>query len=370
LADEALGALVAAQLAPQQLLAPAPLLHVQWALRDRLQQLLAEHDDISKVAQHICRSVSELPGVVRCALFLMTPGELRLEAQAPADGQNLGQLLGGADNLLDSPMRHAFPGLVAACSGQMALLDAPAKGGQPELAIDLLDNGIQMVLGVPLPPGRLGAARGALCLMFARARTFSGDELRAFTSLAQLAGLGLAMAATTGENAQLMGRLTHLATIDALTGVANRRHGEHLLEGEIRRARRYQVPLALIAFDVDRFRAVNDQFGHPVGDAALRTLADSVQAGLRGSDVLVRTSGAQFAIIAPHTNAGDGLRMAEKIRSVIAQTDIAGCDRLTISLGVAQLSELESADALVLRADAALARAKRAGRNCVELAMR
>jgi diguanylate cyclase (GGDEF)-like protein len=83
----------------------------------------------------------------------------------------------------------------------------------------------------------------------------------------------------------------------------------------------------------------------------------------------VRSGGDEFLIIATHTNAIDGLKMAEKIRLVIAQTTFPGCDRLTISLAVAQATEEESADSLMLRAAAALARAKRAGRNCVELAM-
>jgi diguanylate cyclase (GGDEF)-like protein len=177
------------------------------------------------------------------------------------------------------------------------------------------------------------------------------------------------MAAICRENEALLGRVTHMATVDALTGVANRRHGEHLLELEIKRARRYKVPAALIGFDIDRFKAINDQFGHPVGDAALRTVADVVQATLRTSDVLIRSGGEEFLIIVPHTSAIDALKIAEKIRVAVAQTDIAGCDRLTISLGVAQLADQESADALMLRVDAALSRAKRAGRNCVELAM-
>ena len=226
-----------------------------------------------------------------------------------------------------------------------------------------------MVVGIALPVSRRGARRGSLCLMYERARKFSADEMGAFVQLAQQAGLGVRMAEMCRENEQLQGRLSHLATTDALTNVANRRHGEYLLELEVRRSRRYKLPLALIVFDIDRFKAINDRYGHPVGDAALRVVAEVTQAGLRNSDVLVRSGGEEFQVIAPHTSAIDALKMAEKIRLAIAQADIPGCDRLTISLGVAQLSDQESPDALTLRVDAALARAKRAGRNCVELAM-
>jgi diguanylate cyclase (GGDEF)-like protein len=90
---------------------------------------------------------------------------------------------------------------------------------------------------------------------------------------------------------------------------------------------------------------------------------------LRSSDVLVRSGGEEFQVIAPHTSAIDGLKMAEKLRAAIELAAIPGCDRVTISLGVAQLGEQESADSLAVRVEAALGRAKRAGRNCVELAM-
>ena len=177
------------------------------------------------------------------------------------------------------------------------------------------------------------------------------------------------MAEVTRENEALLARITHLATTDALTDLANRRHGEGLLEQEIKRARRYRLPLALIVFDIDRFSQINDTFGHPVGDLVLRTVADTARALLRASDVLVRSGGEEFQVIASHTSAIDALKMAEKLRAAIEQVEIPGCDHVTISLGVAQLGEGESGDSMAVRTHAALARAKRAGRNCIELAM-
>jgi diguanylate cyclase (GGDEF)-like protein len=336
----------------------------------RLQQAIADVDQYDKLSAQLCQALCSLPGVVHASLFhTHDPGDLELDAQHSSIGLNLSRLLHRSDRLQLSPLRHAFPGLLAACTGEMALLDAPAKAGDPELAIGLADHGIEMVLGLPLPASRAGALRGSLCLMFGRARQFSVDEMASFVALAQLAGFGLRMADMNRENEQLAGRLTHMSTTDALTGIANRRHGESLLELEIRRARRYKLPLALIVFDVDRFKAINDQFGHAVGDAAIRTVADTAQAALRNSDVLVRSGGDEFRIIAPHTSAVDALKIAEKIRMAIAASDIAGCDKLTVSLGVGQMSDEEAPDALAIRVDAALARAKRAGRNCVELAM-
>lgn len=102
---------------------------------------------------------------------------------------------------------------------------------------------------------------------------------------------------------------------------------------------------------------------------ALRTVAEIAGSVLRSSDILVRSGGEEFHIVAPHTSAIDGLKIAEKVRMAIERAAIPGCDHVTVSLGVAQLGEQESGDSLTQRVDAAMARAKRAGRNCVELAM-
>lgn len=372
--DDDVKQLVASHLAAPQDHAPreadVATLRAQVELRTRLQKALSDVEDMTQMAERICAALCTAPGVVHASLFrLEEPGDLQLEAQFSAQGLNLARILHRSDRLLTSPLRHAFPGLLAACSGETALLDAPAKAGEPELALGLLDKGVEMVLGLPLPGASEGALAGSLCLMFDRRRHFSAEELSGFASLAQLAGFGLRLAAVSRENAQLQAKVTHLATVDELTGVSNRRHGEQLLELEIRRARRYKVPAALIGFDIDRFKAINDQYGHPVGDAALRAVSEATLAALRTSDVLVRGGGDEFMIIAPHTNAIDAFKMAEKIRLAIAQTAIPGCDRLTVSMGVAQLADQESGDALLSRVDAALGRAKRAGRNCVELAM-
>lgn len=374
-ADEAMMELVAAQFLSRARSAAPPTareeeLRQLLAMREQMQQVLGEGDDLHKLAGQICETMCALPGVSHAALFDFSgAGDLQLEAQYSPTSLDVARILHRDDRLLQSPLRHAFPGLLAAVSGEIAYLDAPAKAGEPELSMSLLDCGIEMVLGLPLLATDGAAPRGSLCLMFAQHRKLSPDQLSSLAGLARLAAYGLRMAELCRESEQLVARLTHMATTDALTGVANRRHGEGMLEDEIKRARRYKVPVALICFDIDHFKAINDQFGHPVGDAALRVVAEIAQSVLRTSDILVRSGGQDFQIIAPHTSAIDALKMAEKVRTTIALTDIPGCDRLTISLGVGQAADPESADALTLRVEAAMARAKRAGRNCVELAM-
>ena len=172
------------------------------------------------------------------------------------------------------------------------------------------------------------------------------------------------------DGEQLLARLTDLATTDALTGVANRRRGEALLEQEIKRARRYKAPLALIAFDIDHFKAINDRYGHPCGDAALRIVGEATQAALARQ----RPAGAlRRRRIPDRRHAHQRDRRASRWPKKSAWRSPTPPSRAATGSPSAspwpRWREEESADSLMLRVSAALARAKRAGRNCVELAM-
>jgi diguanylate cyclase (GGDEF)-like protein len=372
---DALAEAVEARLAsgPAPALPPSPReleLDALHALRTRVREALSEGEELDALAERLCAALCSWPGVMHAALFCLQPGaDLQLQAQHGERNLNLARVLGRSERLLQSPLRHAFPGLLAAAANTIALLDDLDKCGEPDLAAALRVHGVGMVLALPIPSSGPGAPRGSLCLLFRAARSFSRDELDTLAELADLAAVGLRLADLNRESEEMLVRVTHLSTLDALTGIANRRHGESLLEAEIRRARRYHLPLALIAFDIDRFKGVNDRYGHPVGDMVLRAVAEAAQKLVRASDVLVRAGGEEFQVIAPHTSAIDGLKVAEKLRAAIEATAMPGVDQVTISLGVAQLGEHESADSLTVRVNAALGRAKRAGRNCVELAM-
>ncbi|THC42486.1 diguanylate cyclase [Massilia sp. Mn16-1_5] len=375
LEDEDLADAVRARLAsgPTPAAVPSPRereLDALHTLRTQVRLALGGGEDLAALSERLCQALCSWPGVAHAALFYLQPGgDLQLQAQHGERGLNLAKVLGRGERLLQSPLRHAFPGLLAASANTIALLDDLDKSGEPALADKLREHGVHMVLALPIPSSGPGAPRGSLCLLFREARSFSRDELDTLAELSDLAAVGLRLADLNRESEEMLVRVTHLSTLDALTGIANRRHGETLLEQEIKRARRYKLPLALIAFDIDRFKGVNDRYGHPVGDMVLRTLTDAARKLVRASDVLVRAGGEEFQVIAPHTSAIDGLKMAEKLRTAIEGTAMPGVDQVTISLGVAQLGEHESADSLTVRVNAALARAKRAGRNCVELAM-
>jgi diguanylate cyclase (GGDEF)-like protein len=338
-------------------------------LRSRALRVLAGSPDAQAVAARLCGVLVGWPGLVHAAVLTADEtGQLRLQAQAGSAAIDLAPVL-AADGNHPLARRSLFPALAAARSGELVLADALDQAGRLDDAGQLQGHAVGTIVGEPIPAHDPGQPLGALSLMFDDSRQLLGDELLAINDIAQGIWLGLRLAEADRESALLAEQVTRASTIDALTGVANRRHGEVLLEKEIRRARRYALPLAVISFDIDRFKDINDRYGHPCGDMALRTVATAAHAVLRGTDMLVRSGGEEFQIIATHTSAIDGLKMAEKIRATIAETPIPGCDRLTISLGVAQLGDQESADGLTVRVNAAMARAKRAGRNCVELAM-
>ncbi|HVP30207.1 MAG TPA: diguanylate cyclase [Myxococcota bacterium] len=159
---------------------------------------------------------------------------------------------------------------------------------------------------------------------------------------------------------------------DALTGLPSRSRLSHALETELERARRFETPVAVLMCDVDHFHQVNAAHGHAVGDYVLRAISVRLRAGVRRYDTLGRYGGEEFAAVLPGCDRQLALEVAERLRGGVAATPVdspAGLVRVTVSIGVAT-SEVHPARAeqLLAAADAALYRAKRAGRNRVDYA--
>ncbi len=164
-------------------------------------------------------------------------------------------------------------------------------------------------------------------------------------------------------------QLRLLATTDDLTGIYNRRHFFELAERLLRLAERHGRALSAVMLDVDRFKAINDRYGHQVGDSALVMLTQICRQELRQSDVLGRYGGEEFVVLLPETGAGEARQAVERIRERLAATPLRtgdGAIHFTISGGVAERLPGESLEDLLKRADAALYDAKASGRDCVK----
>lgn len=166
----------------------------------------------------------------------------------------------------------------------------------------------------------------------------------------------------------LEAELRYKAYHDPLTGLANRMALHEILARELARYQRYGPPFSLLMFDLDHFKSVNDRYGHETGDTVLKQVARLAQETLRAPDVVGRWGGEEFLGLLPEVDAGEAQAAAERLRQRIAEAPFQGPDQVTISLGVATLSEGENPDQLLRRVDDALYRAKEGGRNRVEQA--
>jgi len=175
--------------------------------------------------------------------------------------------------------------------------------------------------------------------------------------------------ALINERDKMIERLKKLSIQDPLTELFNSRHFYAQLGDEIQRAERYLHPLSLIFIDIDHFKAINDTYGHMVGDQALLLIAKKMQASLRSQDTAYRFAGDEFTIILPETTSDNAKFVADRIKAemekeslVIREQEIA---KITLSMGVAEYQRNEKKEQFVHRADVTMYEAKKKGRNSI-----
>lgn len=263
---------------------------------------------------------------------------------------------GGGPSDLGDAIRHAvIERGKAVLVNQLAAAPAHAP---------LAEAGYTALMAAPLGRGRRATDRaiGLIAALLKAPRDLTGRELSLLTHFARHAGLII-------ENAQLYKRAEHLAEHDGLTNLFNQRHFVATLNAELAKAAKLHAPVALIMADLDNFKAYNDTHGHLRGDAVLRQIARILTENTRQRDIAARYGGEEFVVILPATGHPGAHRVAEAIRTAVERFDFEGGERsgrITITLGVAVFpNDAADAETLIQKADDALYRGKREGKNRV-----
>ena len=280
-------------------------------------------------------------------------------------GDRAGLVIDGFDRLTDKFFRRPMQEGEGAAGWVMTR-------GTPRRIADLKDDpdvasrggvhGMRAWLGVPL--FMYGGSEGVIAVQSSHPRAFRADHQRLLESL------GLQIAAAL-QNAHLY----ELAMVDGLTGLFMRRYFDARIEEEIERSKRYGSAFSVVMVDVDDFKRLNDTHGHLIGDRVLRGIANVVKSQMRGVDTASRYGGEELALILPRTEMVGAYNVGERIRAAIAElrittdADPSQSLRVTASFGIASYPESKARDGedLVRRADRAMYRAKKTGKNRVEL---
>lgn len=237
-----------------------------------------------------------------------------------------------------------------------------AKGSKP----------IRGFAAVPIAISR-SDARGALCVLDVRPLTLTASDIDSLASFGRSVGMELDRLLTplpndipSGElNAEDVKALQYLASTDPLTGLANRRGGEKHIANEISRAKRERRPLSCVLLDLDRFKLINDTYGHQAGDQILHDVGTLLRRTVRAYDILVRWGGEEFLMVLPGVDQQAAYVLAERVRVAIEEMDTGNIGRVTISAGVARFEADYDFASTLKTADQRLYQAKAAGRNRV-----
>lgn len=330
--------------------------------KERINELQALHDVGSTVSStlkqealltQVCQILEETFNYYKIAILLTNPLTNELELVAShgygQPGGNLGRRLRIG--------RDGITGLVAA-TGQPLIVDDVTK--DPHYIC--IDPQTRSEIAVPLTIKN--RVIGVLNVESDMPGAFDRVDLRLLTTLANQVAVAV-------ENARLYEETEQLAVTDGLTEVFNHRYFQAFLDRELSRARRYHRPLSLIMIDLDRFKSINDNYGHQVGDTVLRGVAAIIKSQARDVDLVARYGGEEFMVVLPETNKNEAQSLAERIRQAVREQRYSLPDgraeiRVTISLGVASFPE-DGADKseLVDKVDKALYRSKTEGRDRV-----
>ncbi len=219
-----------------------------------------------------------------------------------------------------------------------------------------IDDGelIRHGLAVPIP-GESGPAGFMSVFSRSAVHAFADPDRQTLEELAERAGPAI-------DNARRFREARQLADLDALTGLHNRRFFHETLGREVARAHRYGRRLALVVFDLDDFKAINDRIGHLAGDAVLAEVAERVRSVVRSADIACRVGGDEFGIILPESTLADAEQLSRRMQQAVASRPIGDIGLLSLSAGAADLRPEDDGATFFKRSDDALYQAKEGGK--------
>ena len=323
-------------------------LHIMTALQS-ISHTVTSSLELNKILNNVIQSLKDSFGYTYLSVYLLDGDVLHLGAQLGYPESQLIHEVAISDGVIGRTARTRKTQVVQHVDADPDFLRASYEV-KSEIAVPLIkDNNVLGILNVESD----------------RERALGANDVNLLEVLAGSVAVAI-------DNARLHAEVRQMALTDVISGLANRRAFDEILEAEITRASRYHQPLSLIILDLDSFKAYNDKWGHPAGDVRLRELADVLRLKVREPDVAARYGGEEFAVILPNTSKPGAMKLAERLRQAAeesapqkseGQCPVSG---YTISLGVATFPEdATSIEELLLMADNAELMAKRLGKNRV-----
>jgi diguanylate cyclase (GGDEF)-like protein/PAS domain S-box-containing protein len=326
---------------------------------DAMLELVARGAGLPEILDAIVRQVESEDQTTLCSVLLLdAEGKHLLTGAAPGLPAFYNQAIHG----IEIGMGVGSCGTAAAIGQRVVVEDILTHEYWKPYVQLARDAGLRACWSEPIFDSH-GKVLGAFAIYHAEPRSPQPEDIERIAFAANLAAIAI-------ENRYAQEELERRAYSDYLTGLANRRHFLELAESELARHLRYGRELSILMLDVDRFKQVNDTYGHKVGDLVLKNLSDVCRATLRNVDIVGRMGGEEFAVLLPETGSEHAMDAAERLRTAIAAAQVTLSGGLplhsTASIGVATLSEKDAdIDMLLNQADQALYRAKGEGRNRV-----
>ena len=310
-----------------------------------LSKALAAHLELGVLAEATLRELTVRTGCDAAGLLVVSNGRVEV---AGSDGVRDAEKLASTETVLN-----------ALRTGQPTVLHLPVDVVLSGSLVDFIPQEVQVL---PVLYGVVPV--GVLVVAFAQP---SSPEAGAVLN-ATLPGLAVAL-----NNALNHEDLQRVAALDPLTGTYNRRFGLQRLTEEFGRSLRSSDPLGVLMLDLDHFKAVNDTYGHLVGDRVLQAVVRATRQVLREGDVLLRYGGEEFLIVLPGAGHEDLLQTAERVRRAVAEAEITEAGQripITVSIGGSGLPDKNATDSqdLIRKADVAMYASKESGRNCCVIA--